>query len=228
MIYVLGDSNAVATAERLPDAMATSACERGQTSEWVKNKLDAILRAWKKPTTQHKHSLDPKLATAFLVFVGMNDAKFDVPTIQYVTAIVEALAAARNDASVSVFVALPFCAQPGDPTCATRRTAAAEIRKLGANSALRNVVIVDVHVDKDNSLHPRLRSDALHMTDKGYEKIAAHVVRLAKRTSSGSKGPPAPLPARPRRSTRSSMPASPPPLRTRDATRQRVAAPPKK
>ena len=199
MLYVVGDSNSVYTSSYLIGEFNVSLCKVGWTTEDV---LRAILR--KKDLSD---------ASAFFVFVGMNDRLTGEGIASNVLQIVSALRARRSSTEVRVVLAPPFCVDVATPPtlCADRRDAARRIaREMGAGGM--GCILVTPHVTKDmyakksvQVLKARSSSvDPLHLSATAYMSIAnavneytvAHATR-SKRSSKPPKlyeGGPAPSP----------------------------------
>jgi lysophospholipase L1-like esterase len=171
MLYVVGDSNSVYTSEFLisPD-IDTSMCRIGWTTE-------EVLRAVKR-----KKSMED--ASAFFVFVGLNDSLTGEGIAANILQIVAVLRAKRPSARVPIFLAPPFCVVAASPStiCTHRRDAARRIlRELGEDVLGTHVVLA--HVTKDMYVKKAAqitkpgssKLDPLHLSRAGYMAVATVV-----------------------------------------------------
>lgn len=175
MLYVVGDSNAKYTSRYLlaNDVDAHSMCAIGRTSQEV---LESVLR---------KRDLSD--ATAFFVFVGMNDALTGEGIAANIAQIVSVLRVRRPSARVPIFLATPFCVRDSSSssTCDHRREAARLVtRELDLDAF--GTTIVDAHVTRDvyvkrnfETFKPSSnRVDPLHLNASGYMAVATSVNKV--------------------------------------------------
>lgn len=177
MLYVVGDSNAVYTSGFLLSAPAVEArtlCRVGWTTADV---LAAIRRAG-----------DLSDASAFFVFVGLNDRLTGEALASNILQIVAALRARRASPRVRLFVAPPFCVDgaTSQAVCADRRDAAARVvRELDGGAGGLGSVLVAPHVTRGMFAKKALRAykpastrvDPLHLNATGYMRVADEVNR---------------------------------------------------
>lgn len=169
MLYVVGDSNAVYTSRYLLSHTIdnVSLCRVGWTTEDV---LMAIGRR-----------KDLSDATAFFVFVGMNDRLTGEGIASNVLQIVSALRARRSSTRVNIFLAPPFCVDVATPStlCTDRRDAAMRVaRELGADGL--GSTLVTPHVTKHMFARKSAQIlkagssqvDPLHLSPTAYMNIA--------------------------------------------------------
>jgi len=190
MLYVLGDSNAVGTAEYLLDAFAdnrvdASLAEKGRTTQWLAGEL-----------AKRVGTGLPRASAVFL-FVGMNDVCDGAELAARILGLVGTLLLLTD---APVLVAPPFCvAGAGDPNrmCGARKEAARLLRaRLGRQP---RVTLVTKHAivrgERAGELHDKFRTtiknstklDALHPSAWGYKTVATEVDALARSTASGKR-----------------------------------------
>lgn len=186
MLYVVGDSNSVYTSRYLiANPINNSAlCKVGWTTEDV---LRAI----------HRRD-DLSDATAFFVFVGMNDRLTAEGIASNILQIVSALRAHRSSTRVNIFLAPPFCVDvaTSKSLCQDRRDAAKIVaRELRAESM--GIILVTPHVTKEmyakkstQILKPgSSNKDPLHLNPSAYMNVANVVNEFTVLHASRSKRP---------------------------------------
>lgn len=190
MLYVLGDSNAVGTAEYLLGSFAdqtnrvdATLAEKGRTTQWLAGEL-----------AKRVGTGLPRASAVFL-FVGMNDVCDGGELAARILGLVYTLLLLTD---APVLVAPPFCvAGAGDPNgmCGARKEASRLLRaRLKPQS---RVTLVTVHClvqgERAGELHDKFRTtkkhstllDPLHPSKWGYKTIATKVDALARGTASG-------------------------------------------
>lgn len=191
MLYVLGDSNAVGTAEYLLDAFSdnrvdATLAEKGRTTQWLAGEL-----------AKRVGSVSFPRASAVFLFVGMNDVCDGGELAARILGLVGTLLLLTD---APVLVAPPFCvAGAGDPNgmCGARKEAARLLRaRLGTQP---RVTLVTKHAlvrgERAGELHDKFRTtiknstklDALHPSAWGYKTVATEVDALARSTASGKR-----------------------------------------
>lgn len=176
MLYVVGDSNSVYTSSYLIQRPMdnTSLCKVG----W---KTEDVLRA-----VQNKKDLSD--ATAFFVFVGMNDRLSGEGIASNILQIVSALRARRSSLDVKIFLAPPFCVDVSTPTslCEDRKDAAQRlVRELGRDGM--GSVLVTSHVTRNMQAKKTAltlkkgsnKVDPLHLNETAYMNVANVVNEVA-------------------------------------------------
>ena len=213
MLYVVGDSNSVSTSTKLMtqkfNVDNTTLCRNG----W---KTEDVLRA-----IRLKGNLSD--ATAFFVFVGMNNSdntgEFIAANIMHIIAQLVNL----SSASVPVLVAPPFCVRDATPVslCEDRQVAAERLGDHFRNSPYH---FIHPHVTKEMYAKQRLRTkklgsqkyDPLHLNETGYMLIADAVNNFMIMKTLNTKRPPKPKviyeaePAPPPRVARANARKNPP------------------
>ena len=187
MLYVVGDSNSVYTSQYFITSQvdARSLCRVGWTTEDV---LSAVNK---------KKSLSD--ATAFFVFLGLNDRLTGESIASNILQIVSVLRARRSSTRVQIFLAPPFCVDAVVPKslCDDRRKAAKILVRELSSDAM-GTVLVTPHITKDMYAKKTAqaqkpgssRIDPLHLNSTAYMHIAnvvnehaVHTPHTAKRVS---------------------------------------------
>ena len=173
MLYVVGDSNAVYTSGFLLAPVDTRLCRVGWTTSDV---LRAVSRVD-----------DLSDATAFFVFVGLNDEATGEHIAANVLQIVSVVRARRSSTHVPILVAPPFCVEgaASETACAHRRDAAARVARELAVDRSAGVSVVTDHVTKamrakrsvQTTKPGSLRVDPLHLNRTGYLQVANTINR---------------------------------------------------
>jgi lysophospholipase L1-like esterase len=182
MLYCVGDSNSVFTSRYFSRPVDTSLCKKG----WTTDEVIAAVR---------KRDLLPD-ATAFFVFVGLNDQYTGVHIADNVMQIVSMLRTRRKSAAVPIFLAPPFCVRSVTPkgVCDDRRKAAEIVWRELSNDGLGSV-LVTTHVTRELFAKKEVQTqkqgsenvDPLHLNNTGYMQIAGVVNHLMNWTPSSRK-----------------------------------------
>lgn len=165
MLYIVGDSNSVYTSRFLIGDVNRTLCKEGWTTDDVLNVL------------RRKGELSD--ASAFFVFVGLNDRLSGVGIASKVMEIVAGLRARRHSPKIPIILAPPFCVEEVTSTtlCNDRREAA---RRIVQEMHDPGLVLVSPHVKRDFMVKRSfvthklnsLKVDPLHLSDTGYKHVA--------------------------------------------------------
>ena len=174
MLYVVGDSNSVRTAPFLLGKNQGRVNDRDFCKEGAKTE-DVLARL-----SRSRASLDD--ATAFFVFVGLNDhEKTGAHIHANVMLIINKLKERRPSDRVPIFVAPPFCAEgiASESVCDARKQATEllveELRTVAARNSRLHLVTKHLRQKNDQQWIASKPVDALHLTRSGYQDVANEV-----------------------------------------------------
>lgn len=193
MLYVVGDSNAVFTSAYFLKSgvgINTEMARKGCTTTEVLALVNTCCDRWRRQAHQPGR-LDPNLprmsadgktlenATAFFVFVGLNDRTAGT----LIAANIDALLLKLNElkgVGVPMLLAPPFCAVQADKMCQDRVRAFIESAQTPKHRPFMGVKIITPHL-KSNGLVPHgllnrkeksTQLDPLHLNARGYKLVA--------------------------------------------------------
>lgn len=208
MLYIVGDSNSVFTSKHLVGKVELNNeafCNKGLTTEEVVQKV-------------HNSKKDTGNASAFFLFVGMNDDLTGEAIAAGIMALVSMICKRIKNKNIPLIISPPFCVNPEtkancnhDNTktnknkCDSRLKAAQELTMKLKEVTDYKIHVITSHVDKDFNVRPKyitnkmdsINCDPLHLNEKGYAEIASRVEEIVKKSARG-----APLRRSPRLSRR--------------------------